>query len=49
MVGTGQQIVPPEFLCDYMPDYIICMNPNYLEEIASQMGRLCLPAELLSA
>ena len=34
VAGTGQQIVPPEFLCNYAADEIISMNPNYLEEIA---------------
>ena len=30
IIGTGQQIVPPEFLREYQADEIICMNPNYL-------------------
>ena len=31
--GTGQKIVPPEFLQDYHPDLVIVMNPIYEEEI----------------
>lgn len=31
--GTGQRIVPPEFLRDYQPDVIIVMNPIYKREI----------------
>ncbi|MFQ5965697.1 MAG: class I SAM-dependent methyltransferase [Candidatus Scalinduaceae bacterium] len=31
--GTGQKIVPPEFLRKYQPDIIIVMNPIYLDEI----------------
>ena len=31
--GTGQKIVPPEFLRNYQPDIIIVMNPIYKNEI----------------
>jgi SAM-dependent methyltransferase len=44
MAGTGQQIVPPEFLKDYRPDVIIIMNPIYKEEINRQVSDLGLPA-----
>jgi hypothetical protein len=44
MAGTGQQIVPPEFLRDYRPDVIIIMNPIYEEEISRQVSDLGLPA-----
>lgn len=33
IAGTGQQIVPSEFLRDYKPDVIIVMNPIYQGEI----------------
>ncbi|MCK4729496.1 MAG: hypothetical protein KAT27_11265, partial [Desulfobacterales bacterium] len=33
--GTGQKIVPPEFLRKYRPDTIIVMNPIYIKEIQS--------------
>jgi len=49
MIGTGQRIVSPQFLLEYRPDDIICMNPNYLEEIGSQILALQLPAALLAA
>ena len=49
VVGTGQQIVPPEFLLEYRPDEIICMNPNYLDEIAFRVGTLGLCANLVPA
>jgi hypothetical protein len=42
IAGTGQQIVPPRFLLDYRPEKIICMNPNYVGEISSQLRRLRL-------
>ena len=31
--GTGQRIVPPDYLRAYQPDVIIVMNPVYLHEI----------------
>ena len=31
--GTGQKIIPPRFLKDYKPHYVIAMNKNYKEEI----------------
>jgi SAM-dependent methyltransferase len=49
VIGTGQQIVPPEFLREYLPDEIICMNPNYVDEIARRAGALGLQANLVSA
>jgi hypothetical protein len=49
VVGTGQQIVPPEFLREYMADEIICMNPNYLDEITRQVWALGLDANLVCA
>jgi hypothetical protein len=41
VTGTGQQIVPPEFLKDYRPDAIIIMNPIYqheIQQITSDLG-----------
>jgi hypothetical protein len=41
IAGTGQQIVPPEFLRQYRPDVVIVMNPIYQNEIqrlAEQIG-----------
>jgi hypothetical protein len=49
VVGTGQQIVPPEFLREYLADDIICMNSNYRAEIAKQAEALGLHANILSA
>ena len=47
--GTGQQIVSPEFLKQYRPDAIVVMNPNYRVEIARQVAKLGVEAELLCA
>jgi SAM-dependent methyltransferase len=33
LAGTGQQIVPPEFLREFRPDVVVVMNPVYLDEI----------------
>jgi SAM-dependent methyltransferase len=49
VVGTGQQIVPPEFLRNYLPHEIICVNPNYLDEIACEAQALGLQAHLICA
>jgi SAM-dependent methyltransferase len=40
--GTGQEIVPPEFLKAYRPEVVIVLNPNYREEIELQVERLGL-------
>lgn len=45
--GTGQRIVPPDFLRDYRPDVVLVMNPIYRDEIAQQTARLGLQVELL--
>jgi len=40
--GTGQKIVPPEFLRSYKPNIIIIMNPIYKNEIKEITNRLGL-------
>ena len=40
LAGTGQRIVPPEFLREHRPDEVIVMNPVYLVEIERQLGEL---------
>lgn len=47
MAGTGQQIVPPEFLVDYRPDVVIVMNPIYTEEIHNDLHQLGLSSRLV--
>lgn len=49
VVGTGQLIVPPAFLREYRAEDIICMNPNYFDEITDHIRALGLRANLLSA
>jgi SAM-dependent methyltransferase len=48
MPGTGQEIVAPEFLQSYQPDYVIVMNPIYCREIQNDLDRLNIKAKLLS-
>lgn len=49
VAGTGQKIVPPEFLKDYQPDVVILMNPNYASEIEAQIADLGLEPTFLCA
>jgi SAM-dependent methyltransferase len=49
IVGTGQRIVPPEFLREYPPDEVVCMNPNYLDEIAHVVSAFGLQISLVPA
>jgi len=45
---TGQQIMPPQFLRDYQPDYVILMNPIYVPEVRAELDRLSVPAKVLA-
>ncbi len=47
--GTGQEIVPPQFLRTYQPDVVIVMNPNYRGEIADMARDQDLTVEFLLA
>jgi SAM-dependent methyltransferase len=49
IAGTGQRIVPPEFLKDYKPDVIIMMNPVYKKEIQQLTKSLGLKPKLMNA
>ena len=49
IVGTGQEIVAPEFLRDFGPDIVILMNPLYQTEIAQMLEELGVTAEILIA
>lgn len=48
MPGTGQKIVPPEFLQEYMPDVVVAMNRVYTEEIRATLSRMNVHAELMA-
>jgi 2-polyprenyl-3-methyl-5-hydroxy-6-metoxy-1,4-benzoquinol methylase len=47
--GTGQRIVPPIFLRDYQPDFIIVMNPIYGYEIEHLTKNLGITAKFVYA
>ncbi len=47
VAGTGQQIVPPEFIKEYQPDIVIVMNPIYEGEIRQYVAGLGLTSELI--
>ncbi len=46
---TGQKIVAPFFLTSYRPDFIIVMNPVYIEEIWKTIKELGLNSKVLNA
>ncbi len=47
--GTGQEIKQPAFLKSYRPDIVIVMNPEYVGEIETQIRRLSVRSELVTA
>ena len=49
MIGTGQQIVAPEYLKDYCPDVVILTNGYYASEVRQTLSGLGLTPELLVA
>ena len=48
MAGTGQEIVPPDFLQSYRPDVVIVMNPVYREEIRQACAGMGLSPVILT-
>lgn len=49
VAGTGQRIVPPDFLRDYRPDVVVVMNPIYLGECRQLARQLGVRAQLVGA
>lgn len=49
VAGTGQEIVPPEFLPRIQPDIVIIMNANYKEEIEQQLNAVDVSADIVLA
>jgi hypothetical protein len=49
IAGTGQSIVPPDFLRDYRPDVVVVMNQNYEAEIRRRTIDLGLSVDLVCA
>jgi len=48
MAGTGQPIIGPEQLAQYGPGLVIAMNPIYLKEIAADLERHGVRAQLVA-
>lgn len=48
ITGTGQRIIPPDFLPNYRPDAIIVMNPLYIDEIRETVHGLGLQPEFIA-
>ncbi len=46
IAGTGHEIVGPESLRDRKPDWVLVMNPIYLEEIRQTLSELGIDAEV---
>lgn len=44
---TGQQIMPPAFLAEYQPDYVILMNPIYVPEVQRDLDKMNVKAKIL--
>jgi hypothetical protein len=49
LIGTGQQIMPPEFLQEYRPDMVILTNHCYSSEVRQTLRTLDVTPELLLA
>lgn len=45
--GTGQKVVPPEFLTEYKPDVIIVTNPAYETEIREHARKLGVSSDFI--
>lgn len=48
LAGNGQEIVAPEFLIEYKPDFVIIMNSVYMEEISQNLQEMGLSPEILT-
>jgi hypothetical protein len=47
VAGTGQQIVPPEFLKEYRPANVLILNPIYHSEIERNLAELGLDSKII--
>lgn len=49
LAGAGQRIMPPGFVKEYQPDYVIAMNPAYEDEILSMLNSMNVNSQVLVA
>jgi FlaA1/EpsC-like NDP-sugar epimerase len=47
ITGTGQKIVPPEYLKNYQPDQVLLMNPIYQSEVEKTLQQLGINPQLI--
>ncbi len=47
IAGTGQRIVPPDFIREFKPDSVLIMNPMYEAEIRSEIKEMIGDVEVL--
>ena len=47
VVGTGQKIMPPDFLKTYKPEIVIVMNPIYIQEIKEIIMKMDLSSKVI--
>ena len=38
--GTGQEVVPPEFIADYRPDVVVILSQLHSKEIAGTVSEI---------
>jgi len=48
IIGSGQEVVAPDFLKEYKPDLVVAMNNAYVEEIRHDLQAMGVEAELTS-
>jgi hypothetical protein len=48
IIGSGQEVVSPEFLKEYKPDLVVAMNNAYVDEIRRDLQAMGVEAELTS-
>ena len=46
--ASGHEVVPPGFLTRYQPELVVAMNPVYRDEIAADLNRLGVQAEVIA-
>lgn len=47
IAGTGQQIILPSQLSQHKPDTVVIMNPNYQDEIRTQLADIAPEAQVI--
>ncbi len=47
IAGTGQEIVSPEFLSTYRPDFVIVLNSIYSKEIATIIKKIGIATQFI--